>query len=194
MSDDTLRAFLVELDALLAKRSRAAVPIVILGGAAMVLVHGGKLQTKDIDAMRSDHPRLKEALEIGGRNSPLHRKHGVFLEEVPDIYPRAPGVEKRAEVIDAGLSTMELRAFELHDVIVAKLYSFREEDKVDIRALTGSEKFSSRRLLERYRAAREELKFYWPDRLKTVDENFSHVRREILGLPPISFPDDAPGR
>lgn len=45
--------------------------------------------------------------------------------------------------------------------------------------------FSATLLVERYRAAREELKMYWPDKVEKADANVNTVLVDTLGEPAI---------
>jgi hypothetical protein len=80
-----------------------------------------------------------------------------------------------------------VRLLEAHDLIVSKLLRMHAKDRRDVETLTRHETFSTSMLVERYRAAREELKFYWPDRVEKADHNFNAILEEILGEEPIEW-------
>lgn len=178
-----LAEFLKELDRLV---GAPPLDVYVSGGVAVLLGYGGETDTKDFDLIRADD-RLKPVQKAAGKNSSLHERTGYFLDLVPPIFPWAPGIRERSIPIEAGLTNLRLRLLEAHDLIISKLLRFHAKDRGDIETLTRHETFSADVLVERYRAAREELKFYMIDKVEKADKNLNAVLVEILGEAPVEF-------
>lgn len=161
--------------------------IYVSGGSAVLLGYGGQEDTKDFDVIeRGRHP-LEALKPTTGRDSPLHQATGYFLDFVPSIFPLALGFRERAVPLDARLEHLDVRLLEVHDLLVSKLLRMHAKDRRDVETLTRHETFSTPTLVERYRGAREELKFYWPDKVERADKNFNAILEEILGEEPIEW-------
>lgn len=78
-----------------------------------------------------------------------------------------------------------MRLLEVHDLVVTKLLRMHAKDRRDVETLTRHPSFSATLLVERYRAAREELKMYWPDKVGKADTNLNAVLVDTLGEPAI---------
>jgi hypothetical protein len=179
-----LASFLAALDKLV---GAGRTTIYVSGGSAVLLGYGGQEDTKDFDVVdRGGHP-LESLKPSAGRDSQVHRATGYFLDIVPPIFPLALGFRERTVLLETGLEHLEVRLLEAHDLIVSKLLRMHPKDRRDVETLTRHETFSSVTLVERYRAAREELKFYWPDRVEKADLNFNAIVEEILGEEPIEW-------
>lgn len=187
MADDTktqIERFLHELDLLTEGGPHT---LYLSGGAAVVLGYGGIEQTKDVDAVGTREPFHEILLTKAGRKSKLHSEMNLFFEVVPPIYPWAPGWRDRSIPAEASLEHIQLRLLEVHDLIISKLLRLHAKDRSDIETLTRHETFSPETLVERYRAAREELKFYMADKVEKADKNLNVVLEQILGEKPIEF-------
>ena len=186
MIDRDLRDFIVLLDVHLAARNLSSV-LYLSGGAAVVLCYGGAEKTKDVDAVGPKDAALEALEAFAGRNSEVHRKTGLYFECVPPLYAAAGGIPgalaERAAAVELGieLKAIELRALEIHDLIVSKIRRLGAKDREDIRLLTQHPDFDADTLIDRYAQAREWTRMD-EALLEQDDANFNSILTAVLGL------------
>ncbi len=178
---DPWRGFLTELDALLP----GAVTLHCLGGFVLVHLYGVARATNDIDFIALDTEAdvtetVRLLLKHGGRGSPLHTRHRVYLQyPAIALYPEA--YRTRLVPLDVpGLSGLRLEALEAHDLILSKLDRFHLVDREDITHLARTTPLDSEVLRQRYG---EELRPYalQPERLDTTLEFALEMIAEVQG-------------
>ena len=176
------RGFLAELDGLLP----AAVTLHCLGGFVLVHAYGLPRATNDIDFIALDtgadeNETITLLLRHGGRGSPLHARHKVYLQHPAiALYPEA--YRTRLVPLDvSGLSRLSLAALEAHDRVLSKLDRFHLVDREDIKHLARTASLDVDLLRTRYG---EELRPYalQPQRLDTTLDLALEMIREIQAL------------
>ena len=147
------RSFLVDVD----RRLAGPTELHCLGGFVLAERHGLIRPTADVDIIEARGTTGLRALqEIGGKESELARRHHVFLDivtvaTVPEDY------EQRLVDIPFGeFKHLRLRAFERHDLALAKLARNADHDREDVKHLALGPGLDCAVLRERYQT---ELRF-----------------------------------
>lgn len=180
--------FLQRLDRLLEE----SVTLYVSGGAAVILGYDGGTDTKDFDiVVQEKDATITEIEKVAGKGSSLHDETHYYLDVVPPIYPLASGFKERSIPIEVPLTKLTLRVLEVHDLIVTKLLRLSEKDRTDFRTLVRDPRFNTKKLIDRFKNARENVKLYWPDKLEKADKNFNALLIE-LGEKAIDWSDDDP--
>lgn len=111
-------SFLREID----KAAAEPVELHCLGGFVITLLYALDRSTADVDVI-SVIPRraASEFLEIAGQKSPLHKKHGVYLDvvgitTVPENY-----AERLTEISSSEFRNIRLFALDPYDIALAKI-------------------------------------------------------------------------
>ena len=121
-------------------------------GGFVVAEHYGLVRaTADVDVFDSRGTDLATVARLAGKGSPLHLQHKVYVDvvtvaDVPDDYD--------TRLIDmgvSGLTHLRLRAFERHDLVLAKLARNIDRDREDVVALARGPGLDVEVLEERYR-------------------------------------------
>lgn len=141
------RSFLKELDGHLAKD----VCLHCLGGFVVTACYGLPRATADLDVLQI-FPSEAQAflLELAGRDSDLHKKHGVYLDVVtiatyPDDYE-----QRLSEMFPGACQHMRLFALDPYDLALAKLERNLQRDRDDIVYLADTVPFDLSVLRSRY--------------------------------------------
>jgi hypothetical protein len=106
--------------------------------------------TADIDILESRGTDLRTIAKLAGRNSPLHNRHGVYIDvvtvaDVPDNYD-----ERLTTAFDAAFEKLRFRIFERHDLVLAKIVRNNDRDRADLAAIAGGPGLDIDLLRERY--------------------------------------------
>lgn len=158
MNKDTISepwlSFWRELD----KAAAEPVEMHCLGGFVITLLYVLERATADVDVI-SVIPRNRAGrlLEIGGEGSPLHKKHGVYLEvvgiaTVPENY-----AERLTEIFEGEFQNIRLFALDPYDVALAKIERNIQRDRDDVKHLARVTPFDLETLKDRYE---KELRVY----------------------------------
>ena len=141
------RAFLGDLDALVQHEVRLR----CCGGFVVTTRYGMPRTTADLDVLsnlpRDDQRNLAAA---AGRDSDLHKTHGVYLDVVtiatyPDSYE-----ERLTEMHPALFSHIRLLALDPYDLVLAKLTRNADRDRADVEFLANAVPLDTSLLRQRY--------------------------------------------
>jgi hypothetical protein len=142
------RSFLRDIDAQLAGPTE----IHCLGGFVVAEYYGLARPTADVDIIQvrgaSD---VADVQRIGGRGSPLAKKHRVYIDfvavaDVPERYE-----ERLIDVYAGEFRNLRVRVFERHDLALAKLGRNQDSDREDVRRLAQGPGLDVDILEQRYR-------------------------------------------
>jgi hypothetical protein len=139
--------FLREVDGLLSRPAH----LHLLGGFVLTTVYGLSRPTTDIECISViPHEALDQILQIAGRDSPLARKHKVYLDfasvaDCPEDY-----AERITEIFPNRFSKLRLFASEAQDLVLAKLTRNHPVDFEDVKFLAAARRLDPRTLEERY--------------------------------------------
>jgi hypothetical protein len=110
-----------------------------IGGFAVVQAFGLERATGDIDVLSvTPYQYSKRILELAGKESSLHRKHGLYLDvvtvtSVPESY------ESRSIALYPHYwKRLQLFVLEAHDLALTKLERNLDRDRADVQHLAHS--------------------------------------------------------
>jgi hypothetical protein len=122
------------------------------GGFVIAELYGLSRSTADVDVFEArGATNLKQLADVGGRGTPLAKQHRVYLDIVtvalvPDDY------DKR--LIDFSpdvFANLRLKAFERHDLALAKLGRNQDHDREDVKRLAMGPGLDIEVLRDRYK-------------------------------------------
>jgi hypothetical protein len=145
------KSFLDDVDGLL----KEELHLHCLGGFVIARVYGLERDTSDIDVL----PVRQidgSFLEACGKGSPLHKKHGVYLQSV-GVVTLPYNYEDRLIPIAGGFQRLRLHALEPHDLALSKLERNSAIDLDDVRRMARKGILDPRILQQRFR---DELRPY----------------------------------
>ena len=151
-----------------------------MGGFVLAEHYGLVRATGDVDVLESAGTDKATIARLAGRGSPLHKRHRVYIDivtvaDVPDDY------DTRLETMDIeGLTRLRLKAFERHDLVLAKLCRNIDRDREDVVALARGPGLNIDVLRQRYQ---EELrpKLGRPEREDLTLRLWTEIIEEIRG-------------
>ena len=146
------RSFLRDLDALVDKPTE----LHCLGGFVIVGLHDAARVTADVDVIEVRGSSLAHLARLAGKGSELHRRHQVYLDIVtvasyPENYEA-----RRVDLFPGEFERLRLKAFEVHDLVLAKLARNIDRDREDVKRLAVHPGLRPDILARRYH---EELRF-----------------------------------
>lgn len=140
---DRIVNFLNDLDtALIAMAQGRQLSLYHIGRSALVWKYGFASATEDVDVIlpgQSD-VLLDEAIRLFGRATKKAVEHGLYLEQVPEGLPPAPGnFAKRAVEVEERWIVLRVFHLEPNDLATTKMKRFWPKDRVDIRMMCDSD-------------------------------------------------------
>lgn len=125
------RSFLHTLDGQLSQPTA----LHCLGGFVIAEHYGLTRSTADIDIFESRGTDAGTIARLAGKGSPLHQRYRVYVDVV-GVATVPQGYENRLETV-AGeeFRRLRIRAFERHDLVLAKLERNSDRDREDVEAL-----------------------------------------------------------
>ncbi len=153
-------------------------------------------QDSDVLQMRPIDDALKALLLAhAGRSTPLHRKHGMYLDVVGSgipLLPSAPLWHPKVE-LNAKLETFEITVLDVVDVVVSKLKRYAANDRSDVKAMIDRDLVPHERLLSRFRDAIDVFAYgAHAAEIPRYVENLHQTERDMFGIDqptPIDLPD-----
>jgi hypothetical protein len=141
------RSFLHDVDA----RLHGPVELHCLGGFVVTVLHGLPRPTADIDVLSVvPGAALGDLIELAGESSPLHRKHGVYLDIVT-VVTCPDGYEGRlVEFLPGTWNRLRLFALDPYDLALAKLERNLQRDRDDVLHLARAARLDVDVLRNRY--------------------------------------------
>ena len=142
------RSFLHDIDAQLLGPTE----IHCLGGFVVAEYYGLARPTSDIDIIQvRGASSVADVQRIGGKGSPLAKKHRVYIDivtvaDVPERYE-----ERLIDVYAGEFRKLRVRVFERHDLALAKLGRNQDYDREDVRRLAQGPRLDVAILEQRYR-------------------------------------------
>lgn len=106
------------------------------GAFAITVQFGLPRETSDVDVMSGivqDH--YGKLTEKAGKDSPLHKKYGVYLDLVGAIASVPDDYEDRLIEIDTPFKMIRFYVMEVHDIILAKISRNQPKDIQDVEYL-----------------------------------------------------------
>jgi hypothetical protein len=122
-----------------------------LGGFVLTAVHGVPRRTADLDVFSvPPAARYARLLEIAGEGTELHQRFRLSIQvvgvaTVPENY-----AERLTELMPGRFKRLRLLAFEIHDLVLAKLDRNKPLDREDFLYLAAKGLIDPKVLRERY--------------------------------------------
>jgi uncharacterized nucleotidyltransferase DUF6036 len=146
-------SFLNEVDRILPSPTR----LDCLGGFVVTLLYGLSRPTADIDVLeiapRSAAPSI---FEIAARGGPLHKKYGIYLEQIGMIHVPEDYEERLRKMFPGSFQHLRVMALDPYDLALSKLERNGQKDRDDVTHLARSVPFDLALLKQRYQ---EELRW-----------------------------------
>ena len=101
-------------------------------------------------------PICEHSLKLAGRGSALAKRHHVYLDVVTVATVPEDYESRLIDILTETFSNLRLRAFERHDLVLAKLTRNADRDREDVRRLTAGPGLDVSTLQKRYE---QELRF-----------------------------------
>jgi Nucleotidyltransferase of unknown function (DUF6036) len=141
------QAFLDDIDALLTE----PVELHCLGGFVLTALYGMARPTADVDVLSvAPSEALSRLVAVAGRTSPLHQKHGLYVDAVT-VAECPDGYEARLTQIGPGAwRNLRVFALEPHDLALAKLGRNLQRDRDDVLFLVRAARLDIEVLRQRY--------------------------------------------
>ena len=190
-------AFFEEIDRVWPGQRAVKIQLRLLGATALMLQTNYARGTKDGDILETTAitGEIKERLlAVAGEGTPLHVRHRIYLDIVPNGLPFLPSRPLWNPLVElnASLQTFEIEVLDIVDVVVSKLKRFHANDKSDVMAMIDRELITHARLLSRFRAAVDRFSGdARAEELPRYVRNLHEVERDMLGVPEteIELPD-----
>ncbi len=120
------------------------------GGFVVAELYGLTRPTADIDVLESRGTDRETIVRLAGKDSALHKQYGVYIDivtvaDVPEDYE-----SRLASVLPGEFARLTLKAFERHDLALAKLVRNIDRDREDIEALARGPGLDVEILRKRY--------------------------------------------
>ncbi len=123
----------------------------ILGGFVVTIFYNAPRTTADVDIVSViPNTQTRNLIEISGEGSPLHKKHGVYLDRVgiatlPENYQ-----DRLTEIFADSFQNLKFLALDPYDIALAKIERNIDRDREDVKFLAKAVPFDLRILEERY--------------------------------------------
>ena len=123
----------------------------ILGGFVVTILYDAPRTTADVDVISViPNTETGNLIEMAGEGSPLHKKHGVYLDRVgiatlPENYE-----ERLTEIFADEFQTLRLFALDPYDIALAKIERNIDRDREDVKFLAEVVPFDLQILEDRY--------------------------------------------
>jgi hypothetical protein len=181
--------FLRDLDELYAARRPAGAAKVrfrVLGSVALMLQADYIRGTKDGDVLESapiEGIIKAELLDLGGKQTSLANRHGIYLDIVAGGILFLPGaaVYHRIPELSGSLRCFDVEVMDIQDVCITKLKRFNANDQADLAAMVNLGKLSHARFLERFLSAIDHCRGQaFSDDYPRYVERFHQVERDVF--------------
>jgi Nucleotidyltransferase of unknown function (DUF6036) len=181
----TADSFLRDVDRRWVKREDR-IPLHIIGSVALLLRTDYDRGTKDSDVLQTKE--LTEVIKgrllaLAGRETELHRRHGMYMEVVPSGLPFLPHVPlyHALDELNASLQHFEIQVLDVVDVVVSKLKPFRGSDIDDIREMVERGLVPHEVLISRFKDAVDDyLGSAGAEDIPRFVKNLNRIERDLL--------------
>ncbi len=123
----------------------------ILGGFVITVLYDAPRTTAVVDIVSViPNTQTRNLIEVSGFGSPLHKKHGVYLDRVgiatlPENYQ-----DRLTEIFANSFQNLKFLTLDPYDIALAKIERNIDRDREDVKFLAKAVPFDLRILEERY--------------------------------------------
>ena len=147
------RSFLRDLD----KELAGPTEVHCFGGFVVAEYYGLSRSTADVDIIAATGAsKLEDLQRIAGRGSALAKQHSVYVDIVTIATVPEDYADRLIDIFTGLFQNLHLRAFERHDLALAKLARNADHDREDVKRLAAGPGLDPQTLKDRYR---DELRF-----------------------------------
>ncbi|HWA93649.1 MAG TPA: DUF6036 family nucleotidyltransferase [Terracidiphilus sp.] len=140
-------SFLNELDSLVNEPVRMD----CIGGFVVTMLYGLERPTADVDVLEIAPPyAARRFSEVALQGGPLHRRHGVYLDQVGVAQPPYEYESRLREMFPGVFRHLRLMALDPYDLALTKLERNIERDRSDVLHLSRTVPFQLDVLRDRY--------------------------------------------
>jgi hypothetical protein len=141
------RSFLAEIDA----AARGEIELHCLGGFVMTILYGLARPTADVDVIViAPRGEAEHLISVAGKGSPLHRKHGIYLDLVTVVTVPEDYDQRLTEMFPGAFKHLSLFALDPYDIALSKLERNLQRDRDDVKHLARTVPLDLGLLRERY--------------------------------------------
>lgn len=192
-----IEAFFQEIDRNWRGSRSQKIQLHVLGSAALMLQTDYARGTTDGDILETPNivgETKTLLLAIAGRGTPIHKRHGLYLDVVASGIPLLPASPRwlPRTALNASLHTFEVAVLDIVDLVTTKLKRFHANDQSDVKAMIDRGLVSHDELVARFMSAVD----VYGDSASGEDlpkyvRNLHRVERDIFGVPEsdIELPD-----
>ena len=139
--------FLAELDTLIG----GPIELRCIGGFVLTALYGMPRPTADVDYVSAlPFSRINELQAVAGRESPLAKKHKVYLQYVAVVTLPENHETRLEEMFPGRFRNLRLFALDPYDLVLSKLERNSQKDREDVEYLAKSVPLSCEVLRDRY--------------------------------------------
>jgi hypothetical protein len=184
-----LEAFFQDIDRGWRGSPAAKIPLRVLGSVALMLQTNYTRGTNDGDILEtaSVTGNTKNLLlAMAGRGTPLHTRHGIYLDIVASGVPFLPAGPRwlAQPALNASLRNFEVEVLDIVDIVVSKLKRFHANDLSDVSAMIDRDLVPYDRLVSRFRSAVDVFSCdARAEDLPRYVKNLHRVERDMFGVP-----------
>ena len=152
MPDDSLpepwQSFLADL----AEGLDEPVTFECVGGFVLKMLYGSPLPTSDVDVVELvPRTEFKSLQERAGKDSPLHKKHGVYLDLMGAIMTLPESYKDRLQPLFQGqFDKIQIFALDPYDLALSKIERNSEKDRRDVLRLAKIAHLDTDQMRQRY--------------------------------------------
>ena len=180
--------FFLEIDRQWPREPATKIRLSVIGCGALLLQADYERGTKDSDVFETADlldDTKQHLVRIAGVGTEVHRRRKLYIDIVANGLPFLPHVPVWRPVpsLNAVLERLDVVVLDVVDVVVSKLKRYHANDQSDIDAMIDLGLVSHDRLLERFRAAVDELS--GDARAQDLSKYVAHlqrVERDMLGV------------
>lgn len=122
------RSLLSEID----RRATNRIDLVCIGGFAVTVAYGAPRTTADLDVLWTIHdPAATAVLELAARGSALHKRFGVYIDQVSVATPPCNYQERLDELFSGAFAHIRIFVPDAYDLALLKLDRNVQRDRED---------------------------------------------------------------
>ena len=126
------KSFFTEIDESLETETH----LEILGGFVITLIYGAPRTTADVDVVSiTPNTETGKLIELAGEGSPLHKKHGIYLDRVGIAVLPEDYEDRITEIFAGEFQFLKLYALDPYDIALAKIERNIDRDREDVKFL-----------------------------------------------------------
>jgi hypothetical protein len=150
------------------------------GAFAITVQFGLPRETSDVDVISGIvREHYGELVDLAGKNSPLYKKHSVYLDVVGSIATIPDNYEDRLIPIITPFKWIRFYVMEVHDIVLTKISRDQPKDIQDVEHLAKTVSLDTKLLRRRFKSELQHNIIGPPERAEQTLEYWINVIKEI---------------